>query len=181
MLGGVTPTPSTASHSTASPKTLTVIRHSKAEPEAATDHARPLAPRGLRDAQAAGEWLAARMPSATVALVSTAVRARQTWEAASGDLDTETRALDGLYEAGVDEVIETLHLLDESDTDVVVVGHNPTMERVAWELSDGQTPAHAAMAERGFPTSAIAVLRHDGPWHDLAPGGCPLTDFHVAR
>ena len=116
-----------------------------------------------------------------VGLVSTAVRARQTWEAVAATIDAETRALHGLYDAGVDEVVETLHLLDETDTDVVVVGHNPTMERLVGELSDGQTPAHAAMADRGFPTTAIAILRHDGRWPDLTPGSCPLTAFHVAR
>jgi phosphohistidine phosphatase len=173
MLGGVSPTAST--------KTLTVIRHSKAEPSAATDHARPLAPKGLRDAQAAGQWLAARPMPPVVGLVSTAVRARQTWETVAAGIDSETRALDGLYDAGVDEVIETLHLLDEPATDVVLVGHNPTMERLVHELSDGQTPAHAAMVDRGFPTTAIAMLRHDGRWPDLTPGTCPLTDFHVAR
>jgi phosphohistidine phosphatase len=163
------------------PKSLTVIRHSKAERHAATDHARPLAPRGLRDARAAGEWLAARVDRPVVGLVSTAVRARQTWEAVEAPLDAETRALDGLYNAGVDEVIETLHLLDETDADVIVVGHNPTMEQVVSELSDGASPADAAMADRGFPTSAIAVLRHDGAWPDLTPKACTMTDFHVAR
>jgi phosphohistidine phosphatase len=166
---------------TASTKTLTVIRHSKAEPSAATDHARPLAPKGLRDAQAAGQWLAARQMPPVVGLVSTAVRARQTWESVESGLDAETRALDGLYDAGVDEVIETLHLLDESDSDVVLVGHNPTMERLVHELSDGRTPAYSAMVDRGFPTTAIAILRHDGRWPDLAPAACRLTDFHVPR
>lgn len=167
---------------TAAPtKSLTVIRHSKAERDAATDHARPLAPRGLRDAQAAGEWMAAHGPQPLVGLVSTAVRARQTWDAVEAPLDAETRALDGLYSAGVDEVIETLHLLDEADLNVAVVGHNPTLEQLVWDLSDGTTAAHAEMADRGFPTSAIAVLRHSGAWHDLAAKSCELTDFHVAR
>jgi phosphohistidine phosphatase len=162
-------------------KSLTVIRHSKAQREAATDHARPLAPRGLRDAQAAGQWLASRFTRPVVGLVSTAVRTRQTWEAVEAPLDAETRALDGLYSAGVDEVIETLHLLDEADADVILVGHNPTMEQLVSELSDGASPAHAAMTDRGFPTSAIAVLRHDGSWPDLTTKTCPMTDFHVAR
>ncbi len=165
----------------ATTKSLTVIRHSKAERDAATDHARPLAPRGIRDSRAAGEWLPSRLPGHVVGLVSTAVRARQTWDAAQAQLDAETRALDGLYSAGVDEVIETLHLLDEAATDVVLVGHNPTMEQLVSELSDGTSPSDAAMADRGFPTSAIAILRHDGAWPKLAAKSCTMTDFHVAR
>ncbi|HYJ69018.1 MAG TPA: histidine phosphatase family protein [Nocardioidaceae bacterium] len=166
---------------TSSPKTLIVIRHSKAKPSAATDHARPLAPRGLRDARAAGEWLAARDLPSVVGLVSTAVRALQTWKPIAAAIDAETRALDSLYGAGVDEVLETLHLLDETDNHIAVVGHNPTLERVAWDLSDGTTDAHAAMTDRGFPTTAIAVLTHEGPWHDLAPATCPMANFHIAR
>jgi phosphohistidine phosphatase len=173
MLGGVAPPAST--------KTLTVIRHSKAERDAATDHARPLAPRGLRDARAAGEWLASRVTTPTVGLVSSAVRARQTWDAVAAGLDAETRALDELYAADVDDVLETLRRLDETDVNVVLVGHNPTMEGLVAELSDGATTAHATMVDRGFPTSAIAVLHHAGHWSDLAPRGCSLDDFHVAR
>jgi phosphohistidine phosphatase len=164
-----------------STKTLIVIRHSKAMPSAATDHARPLARRGLRDARAAGEWLAARDLPPVVGLVSTAVRARQTWDPIASSLDAETRALDDLYGAGVDDVLETLHLLDEPDTHVAVVGHNPTLERVVWDLSDATTAAHAAMTDRGFPTTAIAILTHEGLWTDLAPDSCSMTHFHVAR
>ena len=167
---------------TAAPtKSLTVIRHSKAERAPATDPAGPLAPRGVREAPAAGVCLRGHGAAAIGGLVSTAVRARQTWDAVEAPLDAETRALDGLYGAGVDEVIETLHLLDEADVNVAVIGHNPTLEQVVWELSDGTTPAHAEMADRGFPTSAIAVLRHSGAWHDLTAKSCELTDFHVAR
>jgi phosphohistidine phosphatase len=174
-----TSTPSTPS--TPSTKTLIVIRHGKAERSAETDHARRLAPRGRRDARAAGEWLVARDLPSVVGLVSTAVRARETWDSVSASVDSETRALDELYGAGAGDVLEILQQLDETDTHVAVVGHNPTLERVVFDLSDGTTAAHDAMTDRGFPTSAIAVLTHEGPWDDLTPGGCSMTQFHVAR
>jgi phosphohistidine phosphatase len=174
MLGGVT-------DALAPSKTLIIVRHSKTERIAATDHARRLKPRGLRDARAAGEWLAGRDLPRVVGLVSTADRARQTWDAIASALDAETRALDELYGAGVDDIVEMLRLLDDADSHVVVVGHNPTLAQLAWDLSDATTAAHAAMADRGFPTSAIAILTHDGQWADLTPSACPLIHFHVAR
>jgi phosphohistidine phosphatase len=177
-----TSTPATPSTpSTPSTKTLIVIRHGKAKPSAATDHARPLAPRGVRDARAAGEWLAARDLPPVVGLVSTALRARQSWDPIASALDAETRALDDLYGAGADDVLETLQQLDETDTHVAVVGHNPALERLVFDLSDASTAAHAAMSDRGFPTMAIAILTHHGEWPALAPGTCSLTHFHVPR
>ena len=42
-------------------RTVVVVRHAKAEQEAATDHARPLTERGLADAKEAGRWLGERL------------------------------------------------------------------------------------------------------------------------
>ena len=63
-------------------RTLVLLRHAKSAWPDVPDHERPLAPRGLRDAPAAGRWLrdAAYVPDQV--LCSTARRARQTWELA---------------------------------------------------------------------------------------------------
>lgn len=61
-----------------------VLRHAKsAWPTGVADHERPLAPRGRRDAPAAGRALAESDCLPDLALCSTAVRARQTWELAA--------------------------------------------------------------------------------------------------
>ena len=65
--------------STADAKTLIVLRHAKAGwPDAADDHARPLAERGHAQAPAAGDWLREHdlVPDAVVC--SDALRTRQT-------------------------------------------------------------------------------------------------------
>lgn len=160
-----------------------VVRHAKAEAHARTDHGRPLASRGLRDARAAGHWLAAELaglqPGRTEALVSSASRARMTWAEMSGSVSADARMLDGLYEAGGDEVVEMLCLLDEDVQTALVVGHNPTMQSVVFTLAATEGPVYDAMSERGFPTSAIAVLDVPVRWHDLAPETCPVRAFHV--
>ena len=166
-------------------RTVVVVRHAKAEQEAATDHARPLTERGLADAQEAGRWLGEHLgprPAGQVeALVSTATRARLTWEQLSGAVPARVRLLDGLYRAGPGEVVETLSMLDDAVRVAVVVAHNPTMQAVVERLSDGAGPADEDLRRRGFPTCALAILELEGAWHDLASGTCSLTAFHVAR
>ena len=166
-------------------RTVVVVRHAKAEQEAATDHARPLTERGLADAKEAGRWLGERLgprPDGSVeALVSTATRARLTWDELAGAVPARVRLLDGLYQAGPGEVVETLAMLDDAVAVAVVVGHNPTMQEVVERLSDGSGPAAEALRGRGFPTCALAVLNADGAWHDLTAGACSMSAFHVAR
>jgi phosphohistidine phosphatase len=166
-------------------RTVVVVRHAKAEQEAATDHARPLTERGLADAKEAGRWLGERLgprPDGSVeALVSTATRARLTWDELAGAVPARVRLLDGLYQAGPGEVVETLAMLDDAVRLAVVVAHNPTMQAVVERLSEGSGPADEDLRRRGFPTCALAVLELDGAWHDLATGTCSLTAFHVAR
>jgi phosphohistidine phosphatase len=166
-------------------KTVVIVRHAKAEQEAATDHARPLTERGLADAQAAGSWLGEQLgrnlEGQVEALVSTATRARLTWEQLAGEVPARLRLLDGLYEAGPGEVVQTLTMLDDAVRVAVVVGHNPTMQAVVDALGDGAGPADDELRRRGFPTCALAVLEHDGAWQDLADASCSVTAFHVAR
>ncbi|CAM5605305.1 Phosphohistidine phosphatase OS=Streptomyces griseomycini OX=66895 GN=FHS37_004000 PE=4 SV=1 [Streptomyces griseomycini] len=83
---------------------LVVLRHAKsARPEGVADHERPLAPRGRRDAPAAGRALAEADCLPGLALCSTAVRARRTWELAAAQWGTPppVRFDRRLYAAGV--------------------------------------------------------------------------------
>ena len=169
----------------ATDRTVVIVRHAKAEAQAATDHARPLTERGLSDARAAGQWLAQHLGSLDFqpveALVSTATRARLTWEEVSAAVPARTRMMDGLYQAGPGEIVQTLTMLDGTVRVAIVVAHNPTVHEVVDRLSDGTTPAHEELRSRGFPTSAVAVLRMNGSWHDLRAGSCTLAALHVAR
>ena len=63
---------------------LVVMRHSKAESTAPSDHERALASRGRADAAAAGMWLAEQGITPDAALVSDAMRTRQTWAQVAG-------------------------------------------------------------------------------------------------
>jgi phosphohistidine phosphatase len=164
---------------------LVVLRHAKsAWPEDVPDHERPLAPRGRRDAPAAGGALAGADLLPDLAVCSTALRARQTWELACGQWGTPPplRLDPRLYGAGVPELLEVVHAMPAEVDTLLLVGHNPGAEELVLELAgDGLDDTLGEVREK-FPTSAIAVLAWRGAgWRDLAPGTALLTDVMVAR
>jgi len=160
------------------------MRHSKAEPTAPSDHERALAARGKDDAAAAGRWLAEQGITPDVALVSDALRTRQTWAQVAGGAgwDEDVAAFsEPLYAAGSDSAFDLLRETDPDATTLVVVGHNPTMAYVAELIDDGEGDGDAitAMVTRGFPTSALVVFTGDAAWADLGPGTGRVEAFHV--
>src|SRR3954467_13230140 len=87
---------------------LVIVRHSKTESYATTDHARTLTDRGKRDARNLGRWLDESEFTPEVLLVSSAARAQQTADFLSAQLDSEPESvvIDDLYGASPDEAID---------------------------------------------------------------------------
>ncbi|MFK4146049.1 SixA phosphatase family protein [Streptomyces sp. NPDC004065] len=164
---------------------LVVLRHAKsARPEGVADHERPLAPRGRRDAPAAGRALAEADCLPDLALCSTALRARQTWELASAQWGTPpaVRYDTRLYAAGAADLLAVVREAPPEAGTLLLVGHNPGLEELVLELAgDGLGDALDRLRTK-FPTSAIAVLAWHGPgWQALAPGAALLTQLTVPR
>lgn len=163
---------------------LVVMRHAKAEPVAASDHARRLVDRGRRDAAEAGSWARDRGVLPDHAFVSTAARAHETWSAfaRSAGLDLEPQLDAALYPAGPDSAMEVLRTAPPDATTVMIVGHNPTMAHLVHLLDDGDADPDAfAELATGFPTSALAVLHVPEPWADLDVASARITAYHVGR
>ena len=160
------------------------MRHARAEPFGDEDHLRPLTDRGQRDAAEAGAWLAGQGIVPTHAMVSSATRAKDTWESLAKGAGSSAVVSyeDGLFSAGPDTALDVLRTANPDATVLVFVGHNPTAAYVAHMLSDG-TPdpdAFRAMSE-GFPPAALAVLEVAVDWADLAEGAGSVTHFHVGK
>ena len=160
------------------------MRHAKAEQHGPTDFDRPLADRGHRDAAAVGVWLAREGFEPDHALVSAALRTRETWvavaTAADWDLDAEIDR--GLYAAGPDTALDLVREVDDDVRRLLMVGHNPTIAVMAQLLDDGDgDPDLAEEMMSGYPTGAVAVFEVDGSWADLEEGGARLVGFHVGR
>lgn len=161
------------------------MRHAKSDyPEGVPDHDRPLAPRGIREAGLAGEWLRASAPAVDAVLCSTATRARQTLDRTG--IDAPVRYSERLYGATPGTMIAEINETGVDVGTLLVIGHEPTMSGLAIILADepGDQGTDIAVLERistKFPTSAIAVLAVPGGWKGLEPGRAALTGFEVPR
>lgn len=165
-------------------RTLLLMRHAKSDyPSGVADHDRPLAPRGIREAGLAGDWLRAHAPTVDAVLCSTATRARETL--AHTRIEAPVRYVDRLYGATPGIVIEEINAVaDEVDT-VLVVGHEPTMSALALGLANdeakGADPDAAERISIKYPTSAIAVFTVACRWNELELGRAALIAFEVPR
>jgi phosphohistidine phosphatase len=164
------------------PRTLLLLRHAKSDyPDSIADHDRPLAPRGVREAGLAADWLRANVTAIDAVLCSTATRTRQTL--ARTGIQAPTRYAERLYDAAPGAVIEEINTVGNEVKTLLVVGHEPAMSGVALVLA-GADRTDAALAERiaaKFPTSGIAVLAVPCAWEDLEPGRAALVGFEVPR
>jgi phosphohistidine phosphatase len=162
--------------------TLLLMRHAKSDyPEGVPDHDRPLAPRGIREAGLAGDWLRANASPVDAVLCSTATRARQTLDRTG--IDAPVRYSGRLYGATPGTMIEEINQTADDVGTLLVVGHEPTMSSLALVLADDDGTKIAAVERIStkFPTSAIAVLAVPGAWKGLEPGRAALTGFEVPR
>lgn len=164
---------------------LVILRHAKsAWPEGVRDHLRPLAPRGRRDAPAAGRALAEADLLPDLALCSTAVRARQTWELASAQWGTPppVRLEPDLYAADVPDLLAAVHGVSPEVETLLLVGHNPGLEELVLTLAGDSLDDALDEVRVKFPTSAIATLAwHGTTWQGLTPGTALLTSMIVPR
>ena len=162
------------------PHRLVVMRHARAESFAPDDAQRHLTDRGRAEASARGRWLSEAVGPPELAMVSSAVRTRETWELVAEALgaDSEVRLEDALYGASPDAVLDLLRALPESVGSVLYLGHNPTAADLAVELGDGSAaPTVLARLAGGLPTAGVAVFRLAGTWAELGPGSCTLTAY----
>jgi phosphohistidine phosphatase len=163
-------------------RTLMLLRHAKSDyPAGVADHDRPLAPRGVREAGLAGDWLRAHAPAIDQVLCSTATRTRETLTRTR--VEAPVTYVERLYDATPGAVIEEINGVGADVETLLVIGHEPAMSAVALGLAapDGSNTTAAESISTKFPTSAIAVLRTSEPWDQLTLSGAALVTFHVPR
>jgi phosphohistidine phosphatase len=161
---------------------LWILRHAKAADgqTGGRDRDRPLTERGRRDAAALGARLAADGPLFETpdllrperALCSSAVRTAQTAELVLGRLvpAVPLATYRSLYQADADTVLDYVRETDDRVRSVLVVGHNPTMFHVTWDVLGGPSDRDRLDAT-GFPTCALAVVRlAAASWADVTGG-----------
>ena len=160
---------------------LWVLRHAKAADHSAPDHGRPLAPRGIRQCEELAAHLRTLPEFPDEVLCSSALRARQTAEAARaalpGGVALSVEA--GLYGADADDVVDRLRLVDQSRRAVMVVGHNPTLHDLLLLLLAGDAEG-VRQLDGGLPTCGLAVVDLAvETWDRVAAGTGRLRSFFV--
>jgi phosphohistidine phosphatase len=163
-------------------RNLFLLRHAKSDWDdtALDDHDRPLSSRGRRNAGRMAAHLAAAGIRPSLVLVSAALRTRSTYDLLAVSLEGVPASFEeGLYLAGKAELVARLHRLDDHLNSVMVIGHNPGLERLAIALSGGHSaPDSISRLHDKFSTGTLAVLETDiGHWAELEAGCCRLTSF----
>ncbi|MEU5578227.1 histidine phosphatase family protein [Streptomyces huasconensis] len=166
--------------SVAEPRRIVLFRHAKADWPQVSDHERPLADRGRRDAPVAGRKLADSGIPFDLALCSTAVRTRETWKLAVQELPQRPKTVyeERLYEASPGELIAVLNETPDDVQNVVLIGHNPGIQGLTDVLAgDAEGNTRERLNRRGFPTATFSVLTYSGSWKALEPGVATLVDY----
>jgi phosphohistidine phosphatase len=166
--------------SVAEPRRIVLFRHAKADWPQVTDHERPLADRGRKEAVEAGRRLTDTGLSFDLALCSTAIRTRETWKLAVQEFPHRPKTVyeERIYEASPGELIALLNETPDDAQNVVLIGHNPGIQGLADILAgSAEGDARDRMSGRGFPAAAFAVLSFGGSWKALEPGVATLLDY----
>ena len=160
---------------------LMLLRHAKTEHDAPSGHDqdRRLDDRGRLDAAAIGTWISQHPPLPDAVLVSTAVRAKQTWEIARDAMKDAVREqvpqpqvelLDELYGAEPTQLLRLIRLAEVTNpARLMLIGHNPGMHELALMLAGSGDAAAKKSLEDNLPTAGLAILDFAiDDWNEVA-------------
>ena len=148
-------------------KTLFLYRHAKSDWDApyGSDHARPLAKRGIKSANIIGKVLGRSGQFPELALVSTATRTKQTIELSSkaGEWNCNIHYSDDIYHADSQTILELIKRQLDATSSLMIVGHEPTTSSLCGELIGG--------GDIVFPTAAVCRIDFFTPsWRNIGYG-----------
>ena len=140
---------------------LMLFRHAHADrPADVADHERPLSARGQQEAKRMGAHIGEQGLVPDLVIVSSARRTQETWTTASaaGALSVKKVNEPRVYESTAGDLLEVVREQDPTHKSIMLVGHNPGMERLAaWLLKSGD-PTALARLQTEFVVAGLAVL-----------------------
>ena len=162
-------------------KTLGLLRHAKSDSDdlSLRDFDRGLNDRGRRGAAVMGGQIREHGVAWDMLLASPAERVKRTIDATR--LQAPVVWNEHIYLADSDALIEALRGVAGDPGAVMLVGHNPGLQELIFDLvsPENENGLFAAAAEK-YPTAAFAVLELAiERWADCAPGCGTLV--HLAR
>ncbi len=154
-------------------RTLIIARHAKAKRGLAyqNDFKRPLSSKGKTDALLIGTSLKKKGLIPDLVISSAAKRAKKTAKRAitamvyPGDLVLKR----DLYLSGCKAYLKTIKALDDEITSVMLVGHNPDLEELVYELTEEDVM---------IPTAGVVCIEIDlAHWKDIKNAHGRITDY----
>ena len=163
-------------------KSIYLLRHAKSswDDPSVEDIHRSITKRGQRAAKLMCDYFRVQDIRPALVMCSPATRTRQTLDLLrpalrDAPVDVEPR----IYEATRQTLLARLGELPNSAGSVLLIGHNPGLERLAVHLIDeaAESPAILRLHEK-YPTGALAALSAPiDDWADLKAGVCQLEAF----
>lgn len=160
---------------------LLLLRHAKSDwPVDTEDALRPLSERGRRDAPAMGKAIVREGYIPGLAMISTALRTRQTWSLLSPMLEQDVAMSEepGLYGASEQMLLDFTRKTQDAVETLLICAHNPGIERLARSFAKSGDSDAIRRLERKYPTCGLAVIElpiHG--WKDAAPPAGRLERF----
>ncbi len=153
-------------------KTLTLLRHAKAERDSPEgDFERALAPRGREAARRIGALLRTSGASFDLVLASPALRVMETISEAGVLSPTVDRRV---YNASCATLLELVRSVDDSISNLMIAGHNPGISQLASLL--GGEAGHGMPDD--FPTGGLAQIAFAvDAWSEVNKGSGRLVRF----
>jgi phosphohistidine phosphatase len=136
-------------------KYLILMRHAKALKESAdgSDFSRDLDERGKKDAVVMALALTKTNFQPELIVSSPAKRTKKTSKIMAKELQMNESQIafdSNIYEAGINDLMHVIHELDEMNSTIMLVGHNPSITSIVGYLT-------STFAEH-VPTSGIVVV-----------------------
>lgn len=145
------------------------------------DRERPLNRRGHLAAPLIASFMLQEHAVPDVALVSPALRAQQTWSYCAKLFagKTLTRTVEATYDFGEgEELFEAVRYHGGTTTNLLLVGHNPSIEGLASLLIGAGNATLVKRMTRKFPTAALAIIDLPGRnWKEIKLASGQLRCF----
>ncbi len=156
-------------------KTLTLLRHAKSawDDPVGSDFDRPLSRKGRKAASRVGAEMRERGLAFDRVVASPAARVVETLADVGEGYGAPLRATfdQRLYLASPATLLELIRGIDDGADHLLIVGHNPGLERLAMLLTRDDGDGLRAQIAAKYPTATIAEIGLPvASWRDVAAG-----------
>jgi phosphohistidine phosphatase len=164
---------------------LMLLRHAKsAWPDGVEDLERPLAKRGRTACSLMGRYMADEALVADLAIVSTARRARESWELIRPAFAQDIAQHDEprIYEASAGAILDVVKETRTGVRTLLLVGHNPGLHELALKLIRKGSPSDLSRLRRKYPTAGLVVIDFKiGRWSEASEAHGRLERFQTPK